>query len=147
MAKVLKRSAGGRPRRSKAGRREQIGVRVSPEIKEALEAAADRNGRSVTAEVEARLAHSLGRGRQVHIHGLMVAVGKLAEALERRFQKRWIFDAFTAQALRVGVDKFLFHFGRYGKPELPLAIKAAVAKMPTAEKETYSTPEGWGEFE
>jgi hypothetical protein len=144
-AKTKAKRRGPSPRGT--GVRVQIPVRVDPEIKEALEAAAERNRRSVTAEVEARLAHSLGEGRQVHINGLMVAIGKLAGALERRFQKRWVADAFTAQALRTGVDRFLFHFGRHGKPLLPLAIKAAVAKMPAAEQETYSMPEGWGNFE
>jgi hypothetical protein len=75
------------------------------------------------------------------------AIAKLAGALERRFEKLWIDDAFTAQALRVGVDKVLFHFGRFGKPVLPPAIKAAVAKMPPEEKEKFSTPEEWGKFE
>jgi len=146
MPKAEKKS-GGRPRQSDEGPRQQVGVRVSPQIKRLLEREAKKNGRSVTAEVEARLAHSLGMGRQPDIHGLMVAVGKLAEALERRFEKRWIRDAFTAQALRVGADRVLFHFGLFGKPVLPPAIKAAVAKMPPAEKEKFSTPEGWGEFE
>jgi len=155
MAKAKKKSAGGRPRRSKTGLREQVGVRVSPEIKKALELEAQKNRRSVTLEVEARLAHSLGWGHKPHIHGLMVAIGKLAEALERRFQKRWVRDAFAAQALIAGVDQLLFHFGRYGKPVLPPPIKTAVAKMPTAgkeeippaEREKFSTPKGWGEFE
>jgi hypothetical protein len=147
MARAKKRSAGGRPRRSEAGLREQIGVRVSPAVRKKLGAAAQRNRRSVTAEVEARLAHSLGLGRQAHIQGLMVALGKLAGALERRFQKPWIDNAFAAQALRAGADQLLHHFGRYEKPVLPEAIKTAVAKMPPAEKEKFSTPEGWGTFE
>jgi TraY domain len=147
MVKAEKRPFGGRPRQSAEGLREQVGVRVSPQIKRLLEGEAKKNRRSVTAEVEARLAHSLGMGREVHVHGLMVAVGKLAGALERRFQRRWTHDAFTTQALRVGVDQVLFHFGLFGEPVLPPAIKTAVTKMPTAEKETFSTPEGWGKFE
>jgi hypothetical protein len=146
MAKTEKRH-GGRPRRSGAGPREQVGVRVSPEIKKALEQAARRNGRSVTAEVESRLATSLSMGRQAHIPALMAAVGKLAAALERRSQRRWIFDAFTTQALSVGVEQLINHFGRFDEPVLPLAIKEALAKMPPADKERFSTPKGWGEFE
>src|SRR5262245_33912185 len=118
-----KRRRPGRPRRSNAGLRLQIPVRVSPEIKEAVEVAADRNRRSVTAEIEARLAHSLGVGRQAHVQGLMEAVGKLTEALERRFQKRWTRNASTAQALRAAVDRLIFHFGRYGKPAEPSAAR------------------------
>jgi len=142
-----KKGPGGRPRQSYEGLREQVGVRVSPQIKQLLEQEAKKNGRSVTAEVEARLAHSLGMGREVHIHGLMVAIGKLAGALERRFKKRWTADPFTAQALRVGVDQVLFHFSLFGEPAPPPALKPALAKMPPAEKEKFFTPTGWGEFE
>jgi hypothetical protein len=145
--KVGKRPSLGRPPRSEAGRREQIAVRVSPEVKQLLEQAARRNRHSVTAEVESRLATSLSVGRQAHIAALMAAVGKLAAALERRTQKRWIADAFTARALSVGVEQLLFHFGRSGKPVLPLTIKEALAKMPPEEKERFSAPKGWGEFE
>jgi hypothetical protein len=146
MAKTETRP-GGRPRQSYEGLREQVGVRVSPKVKRLLEQEAKKNRRSVTAEVEARLAHSLGIGRETHIQGLMVAAGKLAGALERRFKKRWTADPFTAQALRGGVDQVLFHFGSHGEPVLPPAIEAAVAKMPPGEKEKFSTPEGWGAFE
>src|SRR5262249_40373871 len=64
-----------------------------------------------------------------HIAALMAAVGKLAAALERRFQKRWIKDAFTAEALSVGIERLLFHFGRFEKPKLPPKVKAALTKM------------------
>jgi hypothetical protein len=165
-SKAGKRRRPGRPRRSNAGLRLQIPVRVSPEVKEALEAVADRNLRSVTAEIEARLAQSLGVGRQARIWGLMEAVGRLAEAIERRTQRRWTHNAPTARALRAGVDKVIFHFGRYGKPAEPLAaqrakkikeigeaeagklitvIEGAVEPYPGAKPEFG--PTGWGYYE
>jgi hypothetical protein len=141
---------GGRPRQSQAGLREQVGVRIAPEVKQLLKQAARRNGSSVTKEIESRLATSFSVGRQAHIAALMASVGKLAAALETRFEKRFTEDAFTAQALSVAVEKQLFHFGRSGKPELPSAVKkwlTEMTEMPPADKERFSTPKGWGEFQ
>jgi hypothetical protein len=146
-ARADKKRGPGRPRQSDAGPRKQIPVRVSPQLKRALEQAAQRNRRSVTLEIESRLAASLGEGHQPHVRGLVEAVGSLVRNLERRTAKRWIADAFCAQALIAGVDRLVFHFGKYGKPAVPAAIKAAAAKMPAAERESYCTPRGLGELE
>jgi hypothetical protein len=129
------------------GARVQIPVRVDPKIKQALNNAAEKKRRSLTLEVESRLAASLGEGHQAHVRALIDAIGLLAKNLERRTAKRWVADAFTAQALTAGVDRLLFHFGRYGKPVVPAAIKAAAAKMPATERETYCTPKSLGESE
>lgn len=48
----------GRPRIAEGAKRQQIGVRTSPLLKERLEIAALANGRSVAAEAEARLDRS-----------------------------------------------------------------------------------------
>jgi hypothetical protein len=146
-AKAQKKRGPGRPRRSGAGLREQIPVRVAPEIKQGLENAALRNRRSLTAEIESRLAVSLGEGRKAHIRALVEAIGLLAKNLERRTLKRWVADAFTAQALSVGVGELLSHFGQHGKPMVPAAIKAAAAKTPAAKRDSYCTPKSLGESE
>jgi len=146
-AKSDKKRDPGRPRRSAAGVRKQIPVRVAPEIKQGLENAATRNRRSLTLEIESRLAASLGEGHQAHIRGLIQAIGLLAKNMERKAAKRWIADAFIAEALRAGVDRVLFHFGRSGKPVVPAGIKAAAAKLPPAERKSYCTPKGFGESE
>jgi hypothetical protein len=50
---------GGRPaRKLKAGERVPLGLRVTPEIKRQLDAAADRNGRSQSQEAEFRIEQS-----------------------------------------------------------------------------------------
>jgi hypothetical protein len=146
-AKADKKRGPGRPPRGDAGRREQIPVRVDPKIKQGLESAAAKKRRSLTLEIESRLAASLGEGHQAHIRALIEAIGLLAKNLERRTSKRWVADAFTAQALSAGVDRLLSHFGRYGKPVVPEGVKAAAAKMPAAETERYCTPKGLGESE
>lgn len=145
--KAQKKPGPGRPLQSSAGPREQIPVRVDPRIKQALERAAVKNRRSLTQEIERRLAASLGEGHQAHIRALIEAVGSLAKELERRTSKRWIADVFTAQALSAAVDRLLFHFGRQGVAVVPAAIKAAAAKRPAAERESYCTPKSLGESE
>ena len=145
--KAQKKPGPGRPLQSSAGPREQIPVRVDPRIKQALERAAVKNRRSLTQEIERRLAASLGEGHQAHIRALIEAVGSLAKELERRTSKRWIADVFTAQALSAATDRLLFHFGRQGVAVVPAAIKAAAAKRPAAERESYCTPKSLGESE
>jgi hypothetical protein len=146
-AKAPKKRRRGRPRRSNVGLREQIPVRVDPKVKQALENAAAKKRRSLTLEIESRLAASLGEGHQAHVRALIEAIGLLAKNLERRTSKRWVADAFTAQALIAGVDRLLFHFGRHGNPVTPEAIKATAAKMPAAERESHCTPKSLGESE
>src|SRR4051794_34715099 len=56
------KNRGGRPRREPGqGERVQLGLRVTPELKRKLDAAAEQSGRSQSQEAEYRLEGSFGR--------------------------------------------------------------------------------------
>jgi hypothetical protein len=138
----------GRPRKSNAGLREQIPVRVGPELKKALVWAAKKRRRSLTLEIEIRLAASLGEGYQSHVRALAEAISLLAKSMEQKTARPWVDDAFTVQALRAGIDFFLHHFGRQGRAVVPAAVKAIAAKMSApAMREIYCTSEYFGQSE
>ena len=121
----------GRPRKHKEGVREQIPVRVSPKLKKALVSAAKKQRRSLTQEVEYRLAASLGEGHRAAVRALVEAIGSLVADIERGTAKRWTTDAFAAQAIAAAIDTFVFHFGKQGKAVTPIKVKAAAARIPS----------------
>jgi hypothetical protein len=72
---VLARKFGAPPKRSpKPGERFQVGIRVTPEVKNRLDEAAARTGRSQSQEAEFRLEHSFDR-ENVLVDALTMAFG------------------------------------------------------------------------
>ena len=72
-----KKSFGGRPKRKPSpGERVHLGFRVTPDLKQHVERAADRSGRSISQEAEMRLERSFERE------------GLLSEALELAYGRR-----------------------------------------------------------
>jgi len=97
----------GRPPKPEAERRQQIGVRTSPELKEDLERAAATNGRSLAQEAELRLVQSFqeeGRlGGAATYTFLQSLVGEIAR-VERHTGKSWLEDVATYSAVRIRTD-------------------------------------------
>src|SRR5262245_53275550 len=125
----------GRPRRDKEGIREQIPVRVSPKLKKALVSAAAKNRKSLTQEIEHRLATSLGLDHRVHVRRLLEAIESLVVDIERGTAKRWTRDAFAARAIAAAIDCFVFHFGKQGEAVTPPSVAEAAAKIDSFEIE------------
>lgn len=88
----------GRPPKAEAQKRQQIGVRTSFELKLELEAAADRNGRSVAQEAELRLVRSFDMDKEAGSaetsHLLRTIAAEIA-LIESRTKKRWFKDLRT----------------------------------------------------
>jgi hypothetical protein len=125
----------GRPRKHKEGVRAQIPVRVSPKLKKALVSAAEKRRRSLTQEIEFRLAASLGLDHRVHVRRLLEAIESLVVDIEHRTAKHWTRDVFVAQAIAAAIDTFVFHFAKQGKAVTPESVVAAAAKIPSMKIE------------
>lgn len=57
---MMKKSQGGRPRHNEQAKTTPIGMRVTPDFKAMLVAAAEQSGRTLTGEIEFRIRESLG---------------------------------------------------------------------------------------
>lgn len=92
----------GRPALPDDQKRQQIGVRTSPALKLALEAAAAENGRSVAQEAEWRLQQSFDDQRRAggeHTDQLLRAMAGEIEQIEAETRKRWNKDLVTWAAV------------------------------------------------
>ena len=92
----------GRPALPAEQKRQQIGVRTSPDLKEALEIAAKANGRSVAQEAEWRLQQSFEDQRRAggeHTESLLRQVAAEIEKIEATTKKRWSKDLMTWAAV------------------------------------------------
>lgn len=92
----------GRPALPSEQKRQQIGVRTSPTLKQALEQAAGANGRSVAQEAEWRLERSIEdeqRAGGEHNASLLRIVAAEIEKIEQLTKKRWTKDLATWAAV------------------------------------------------
>ena len=87
-------------------KRASFNTRLRPALKFALEAAAKKEGRSLSEEIESRLERSLEEERQLigalefvfgrQVAGLILAIGcAMKEALPRRRRRDWLSDRKT----------------------------------------------------
>jgi hypothetical protein len=90
---------------------------------------------------------SWDRRDAVHVRGLARVITLLIRTVERATQRRWLDDPFTCEAVRLGVETLLFHFGPQGAPVVPAGVAAASARMPAQTAERYRTPAGLAEME
>jgi len=148
---VKKRSPGGgrKPVGEFKGKTATITTRVTPETRTALERRANEHKppRSLSQEIERALREWVYQDRRGHAHvrGLAHAITLLIRTIEEITQRRWLDDAFTCQAVRLGIETLLFHFGPQGAPAVPASIVAASAKMPAEAADRFQTPLGFGE--
>lgn len=100
----------GRPPKPEAEKRQQIGVRTSPELKDQLEAAAGANGRSVAQEAEFRLTESFAMDELLanpRTKMLMFLIGGQISLAEAKTGKAWHQDEATFAAARKLIDDLL----------------------------------------
>lgn len=128
----------GRPALPVEQKRQQIGVRTSPDLKEALEAAANANGRSVAQEAEWRLQKSFEDERRAggeHTDRLLRQVAAEIEKIEGMTKKRWSKDLTTWAAVARMFERGPVRFARPDKTSDDEVIMAAWDRMYPAEQE------------
>jgi hypothetical protein len=143
-----KRSPGGgrKPVGEFKGKTATITTRVTPETRTALDRRAKGHSRSLSQEIERALREWVYQERgHAHVRGLAHAITLLIRTMEGTTQGRWLDDPFTCQAVRLGIETLLFHFGPQGAPAVPASVAAASAKMPPEAADRFQTPSGFGE--
>jgi hypothetical protein len=110
------------------GKTETLTTRITPAVRSGLEREASRNGRSLSQEVEKRLAASLQEPRKEwgppHVWLLARLVAKLTRAIETRTQKGWHEDRFTADDVRSAIETLIVHFAPKEDAQTPPAMEA-----------------------
>lgn len=121
----------GRPPKSESEKRQQIGVRTSPELKELLEGAASANGRSVAQEAELRLLESF-RHQDQRTQAVMGHLAALATSIQLRMGNAW-YDDYAAW---VAFDESVRHVLASHSPPIPnsRALKAALDREKAAKE-------------
>ena len=141
-----KRAPGGgrKPLGEFRGKAATLTTRITTETRRALDSAARKSRRSLSQEIERRLTDSIQkdliRDRQPHIRALGETFMLMVQGVERRTGHRWCDDAFTAEALRHGLNFLISHFGPDGTPTLPKRLKEAAAKLPPELAQHYREP-------
>jgi hypothetical protein len=120
----MARKKAGRPPGGTKG--SVLSVRVTPEMRRALEGAARKHGRRLSREVEARLDYTLGRyqrfkveGRPPHIMALSDTVAVAARVMEETTGRPWNRDQYTSQHLARLIRAVMAHFTRPGEVIIP----------------------------
>jgi hypothetical protein len=137
-----KRAPGGGRRPGELGLKSAtLSLRLPKDMRVALVAAATRNKRrSVSEEIVYRLRSTLVRDkadRPPHIRALSETVARIALGLERRTERLWIEDRYTAEQLSKGIDLLLYTYSR-GEVVVPPAVTAeAEARVPADAREHY----------
>lgn len=126
----------GRPSKSDSEKRQQIGVRTSPELKALLENAASVNGRSVAQESELRLLESFkdeDRSGGKRTHSVMRLLAALANDVQLRMGKAW-FDDYAAWC---AYRELINHVLETHSPAIPnnRALRSALAREAVAKKD------------
>ena len=101
------KGAGGRPRHGESEKRKALNLRTTDELRALLEAAATEGGRSLTQEVERRLASTFNVSASAQTSTLGPLLRRLATVVdlaEQRTSKQWDADAETFWAVRAGFN-------------------------------------------
>lgn len=122
----------GRPPKKAGEKRQLFSVRFDPAEREAVEAAADKSGRSVGAEIEARVKATLGFDEEGL--ALISAIGSEIQEIQKGFNgKRWHKDLTVWSAV---VDMFRTGPIMATNPDNP-SDDEAVSKAYAAYQEAY----------
>jgi len=102
----------GRPPKPEAEKRQQIGVRTSPDLKDRLEGAAAANARSVAQEAELRLIQSFDADdlmNDASTKSMFIQMAGEIRRAERATGKAWHQDVTTHRAAAALIKDFLEH--------------------------------------
>jgi hypothetical protein len=114
----------GRPPNKGEKQKTMISVRVPIRTREALDAAVERNQRTLSREIVACLDYALGRGREDrprHIERLADLAALVTQAIERRTKRHWHLDRYTAREVIMAMDLLVRNYSPRGEgePEVP----------------------------
>ena len=147
-----------------------MGFRPTPEIRAKLEAAAERNNRSLSQEIESRLEKSFTTEEVQeatfggkHIHALMRLLSATVTLAEAETGRKWSEDRATFEAAKLSMDGLLKYFAPSGpRVDLPHlqdkadallsivhsirspTIAALIRALPDLER-SLQLPDGWRE--
>lgn len=145
----------GRPPKGEfTGKSAVFNTRITPELREALKLEAQRNGRSLSQEIERRLSDSIRAPKMWELEfglprnkALALVVAKLAQGIERQTDLSWQEDRFTFEALKVSINYLLAKLA----PSVPLTVPKAMEEHAATVDEInpgsgaeYLKPEGPG---
>lgn len=148
MSKNLRkpRRRGRPPKGEFIDKKATLTTRITNAVRAGLEREARRNGRSISQEVEFRLAESL-KARKSRLNdrnrALAFLVGKLAEDIESVTNKSWLDDPYTCEAIEAGLKILIGNYAPRGEPKIPDWIAADIAKKPEIYDQ-FKTPDGLG---
>jgi hypothetical protein len=130
MTKKRAPGAGRKPRGEFKGKSATLTTRITPGTRAAMERAAQKNGRSLSQEVERRLNDSVlnDRNRRPDVRALVEAIAIVTEKVEIATGKNWLQDAFTAEALRHGIEALVRHFAPHGARVIPPRVLAEASE-------------------
>jgi hypothetical protein len=141
-----RRPGGGRKPIGQFSKSATFNTRIDPETRRALDAAAQKNGVSISAIAGQILRKGLQKPTgKPHNQSIARAITLLAERIEEGTKLDWRKDPFTGQALRYAVEALLFHFAATpeGAPAIPPSIAEGAGKMPREFAERFSKPAGY----
>ena len=146
MARKRARGGGRKPAGPYEGKSATLTTRIMPTTRAELYRQAEKNGRSLSQEVEKRLRDSLvpdKRETPIHTRAIAHAITLLAGQIQRETGKQWSQDPFTGNALRHGIEKLIFHFAPVpnGAAVVPPRVKEAAGKLAPNLRESYLSPE------
>jgi hypothetical protein len=146
-----KRAPGGGRKPRGQGPAQHFNTRIAPEVRHRLVQAAKRNDQTLSSEIERRLRESLEveeRWGGDHHYALARLVTNAAQRIERSAGKRWLDDAFVAQALRAVVLIILNRLMPDAPLQTPESVKKSTANfaahLPPEQAAFHNTPEGFG---
>jgi hypothetical protein len=144
--------AGRKPQGKFKGNYAVLNLRVTPEVRTALERAIEKNGSSLSQEAQRRLDSSFEEDRRARkqrpdLRALTAAITMLTEHIERKTGHRWQDGAFTTQALQAGVEFLIRHFGAGGEVVVPSSVAETADRQRNEGLNPSVTPSaiGWEE--
>jgi hypothetical protein len=141
-----RRPGGGRKPIHDVAKSEAFTTRIQPKTRQALEEAARASNQSISRMAEILLEAGLRKPRgEPHNRSLGIAIGALAEDIERDTGRSWRQDAFAAQALRNGIETILLQSAKQGPVTVPPALEREAAKMPAELGLRFRDAVGFGQ--
>jgi hypothetical protein len=116
---------GGRKPQGDTSKSATLSIRITPDLRAALEREAARSKRKLSMEVEMRLKRSLERPKTLerllpsHNLALGSSISQIAQRIEGRTGHRWLEDAFSREALKSAVEIFLSQIAPTGEIRVP----------------------------
>jgi hypothetical protein len=141
-----RRPGGGRKPIGDVAKSEAFTTRLEPRTRRALEEAARAKDKSISWMAERLLKAGLEKPPgEPHNQSLGIAIAALAEDIERKTGRSWQQDAFTAQALRDGIETLLLQLAKQGRVTVPPALEREAANVPAELAERIRNAVSFGQ--